>query len=73
MASIKKHFEISGGWTGSAYCGLEIDWDYKHRTFDLAMLGYIKATLHNYQHTAPARTEHAKHTWNPPVYGANTQ
>jgi hypothetical protein len=37
------------------------------------MSGYIKAALHKYQHAAPARPEHAPHTWNTPVYGAKTQ
>jgi hypothetical protein len=37
------------------------------------MPGYIKAALHKYQHAAPARPEHAPHTWNPPIYGAKTQ
>jgi hypothetical protein len=37
------------------------------------MPGYIKASLHKYQYPAPERPEHAPHTWNPPMYGANTQ
>jgi hypothetical protein len=37
------------------------------------MTGYIKAALHKYQHPAPTRPEHSPHTWNPPIYGANTQ
>jgi hypothetical protein len=37
------------------------------------MPGYIKAVLHKYQHPAPARPEHAQHTWNPPIYDARTQ
>jgi hypothetical protein len=37
------------------------------------MPGYIKSTLHKYQHPAPARPEHAPHTWHPPIYGAKTQ
>jgi hypothetical protein len=37
------------------------------------MPGYIKATLHQYQHASPACPEHAPHTWNPPLYGAKTQ
>jgi hypothetical protein len=37
------------------------------------MPGYIKAALHKYQHAAPARPEHAPHTWNPPIYGDKTQ
>jgi hypothetical protein len=37
------------------------------------MPGYIKAALHKYQHTNPARPEHAPHPWNPPIYTAKTQ
>jgi hypothetical protein len=50
-----------------------LEWNYKYRTVDLYMPGYIKAALHNYQHAAPTRPEHAPHTWNPAVYGAKTQ
>jgi hypothetical protein len=50
-----------------------LDWDYINRTVDLSMPGYIKAALHKYQHAAPARPEHAPHTWNQPIYGAKTQ
>jgi hypothetical protein len=34
---------------------------------------YIKVALHKYQHPAPARPEHAPHTWNQSIYGAKTQ
>jgi hypothetical protein len=73
MACIKKNYNISSDWNGRAYCGLTLDWDYKNRTVDLSMPGYIKAALHKYQHASPARPEHAPHTWNPPIYGAKTQ
>jgi hypothetical protein len=70
---IKKNYDISSDWKGSAYCGLTLEWDYKNLTVDLSMPGYIKAALHKYQHPAPIRPEHAPHTWNPPVYCAKTQ
>jgi hypothetical protein len=73
MACIKKNYNISSNWDGCAYCGLTLDWDYKNRTVDLSMPGYIKDALHKYQHAAPARPEHAPHKWNPPIYGAKTQ
>jgi hypothetical protein len=73
MACIKKKYNISSDWKGGAYCGLTLDWDYEKRTVDLSMPGYIKSALHKYQHPAPARPEHAPHTWNPPIYGAKTQ
>jgi hypothetical protein len=55
MTCIKKDYSISSDWNGTAYCGLTLDWDYKDRTVDLSMPGYIKAALHKYQHPAPAR------------------
>jgi hypothetical protein len=55
MACIKNNYNILSDWNGSAYCGLTLDWDYKNRTVDLSMPGYIKAALHKYQHAAPAR------------------
>jgi hypothetical protein len=70
---IRKNYNISSDWNGTAYCGLTLDWDYKNHSVDLSMPGYIKATLHKYQHPAPTRPEHAPHTWNPPIYGAKTQ
>jgi hypothetical protein len=73
MACIKKNYNISSDWNGRAYCGLTLDWDYKNGTVNLSMPGYIKTTLHKYQHHAPARPEHAPHTWKPPIYGAKTQ
>jgi hypothetical protein len=73
MECIKKNYNISSDWKGSAYCGLTLEWDYKNRTVDLSIPGYIKAALHKYQHAAPTRPEHVPHKWNPPVYGAKTK
>jgi hypothetical protein len=55
MECIKKNYNISSDWNGSAYCGLTLEWDYKNHTVDLSMTGYIKVALYKYQHTAPAR------------------
>jgi hypothetical protein len=69
----QKNYNISSDWNGGAYCGSKLDWDYKKRTVDLSMPGYIKAALYKYQLPAPACPEHAPHRWNPPIYGAKTQ
>jgi hypothetical protein len=73
MTCIKKKYNISSDWNGTAYCGLTLNWNYKDGTVDLSIPGYIKAALHKYQHPAPARPKHSPHTWNPPIYGAKTQ
>jgi hypothetical protein len=73
MISIKNNYDISSDWTGSAYCGLKLDWGYIKGTVDLSMPGCIKAALHKYKHPVPTSPEHAPHQWNPPVCGAKTQ
>jgi hypothetical protein len=73
MECIKKNYNISSNWEGSAYCGLTLEWNYNNRTVDLSMPGCIKAALHKYQHSAPTRPEYEPHTWNPPLYGAKAQ
>jgi hypothetical protein len=73
MTCIKKNYNTSSDWNDTSYCGLTLDWDYKNRTVDLSLPGYIKAAPHKYQHHAPTRPEHAPHGWNPPIYGAKTQ
>jgi hypothetical protein len=60
-ASIEKNHEMSCDLTGSAYCGLKLDWDYSNKTADLSMPGYIKAALHIFKHPEPARPERAPH------------
>jgi hypothetical protein len=62
MECIKKNYNISSDWNGGACCGLTLEWDYKNRTVDASMPGYIKAALHKYQHAAPTHPEHAPHT-----------
>jgi hypothetical protein len=37
VASIKKTYEISSDWTGSAYCGLKFDWYYNNGTVGFAL------------------------------------
>jgi hypothetical protein len=55
MECIKKNYNISRDWKGSAYCGLTLEWDHKNRTVDLSMPGYTKVALQKYQHAAPMR------------------
>jgi hypothetical protein len=48
-------------------------WDYNTRTVDLPMPGYVQATLHKFQHTAPRQLCHAPSAWNKPQYGVKIQ
>jgi hypothetical protein len=40
---------------------------------DLYMPGYIKDTLHKFQHPLPKRPKYAPHNWTVPAYGQRIQ
>jgi hypothetical protein len=73
VAALKDNYQISEDWEGKLYCGITLEWDYKNRTVDLSMPGYIEAALHKYQHLKPQRKQHAPHRWERPIYGAKQQ
>jgi len=70
---LEEHYTISEDWTGSAYLGLKLDWDFGNQTVDLSMPGYIKKALQCFQHPMPNRPQHAPHAWIPPQYGTQQQ
>ena len=73
ISTIEKDYKLTIDWTGSNYLGLTLNWDYKNKTVDLSMPGYIAATLHRFQHPTPTKPQHSPHAWTAPTYGAATQ
>jgi hypothetical protein len=72
-AAIEQHYEYTKDWRGQLYCGITINWNYDQGVVDLSMPGYIKATLHKFQHPTPPRPQHAPHEWTEPIYGKHQQ
>jgi hypothetical protein len=70
---IENDYEFTKDWTGTLYCGITIQWDYRKLTARLSMPGYIPAALHKYRHPAHTSPQHAPHTWNKPNSGATQQ
>jgi hypothetical protein len=66
-------YQISIDWQGTLYLGLTLKWDYKKRTVDISMPGYVCDALHKLQHPPPTRRQDAPHSWNQPTYGAKVQ
>ena len=60
-------------WEASLYCGVTLDWNYKTRTCDLSMPGYVQAALEKFKHPTPARPQHSPHRHNPIQYGIKIQ
>jgi hypothetical protein len=48
-------------------------WDYKNRTCDISMPGYVSNVLSKFQHDAPKHPQHTPSKYVTPVYGAKTQ
>jgi hypothetical protein len=55
------------------YSGMTLKWDYKHRTCDISMPGYVSNVLSKFQHDAPKHPQHTPSRYVTPVYGAKTQ
>jgi endonuclease I len=59
LNALKENYEVTEDWAGKLYCGISLDWDYKNKTVDLSMPGYIVNALHKFQHKKPERPQHA--------------
>ena len=47
-ASITK--AISVDWKGTLYCSTTLKWDYRQRTCELSMPGYVQQAVEKFQH-----------------------
>jgi hypothetical protein len=50
-----------------------LKWDYKKRTCDISLSGYIERVLKRFAHTAPNKREDIPHAWVSPTYGQKVQ
>jgi hypothetical protein len=52
---------------------MTLKWDYKNRTCDISMPGYVSNVLSKFQHDAPKHPQHTPSRYFTPVYGTKTQ
>jgi hypothetical protein len=71
--ALKHDYKVTEDWTGGLYCGIELDWDYKNKTVDLSMPGYISNALYKFQHKEPLRPQHAPYPTQTPHYDSKVQ
>jgi hypothetical protein len=73
--ALLRTYELTTDWTATAtvYSGMTLKWDYKNRTCDISMPGYISNVLSKFQHDAPKHPQHTPSRYVTPVYGAKTQ
>ena len=70
---LQQFYELTTDWSGTKYLGMTIRWDYKHRTVDVSMPGYIPRALQRLNHPTPDRPQHSPHAWTAPQYGSTLQ
>jgi hypothetical protein len=73
MQTLQQLYSVSQDWTGAHCCGLTIEWDYPHHTFDISIPGFIECTLQHFRHLPPTCPQHSPHAWQKPTYGAAIQ
>jgi hypothetical protein len=68
-----KTYELTTDWAATVYSGMTLKWDYKNRTCDISMPGYVSNVLSKFQHDTPKHLQHTPSRYVTPVYGAKTQ
>ena len=71
---LQNYYEsVSLDWDATLSCGVTLKWDYRKRTCETSMPGYIPALLKRFGHPTPKRTQYAPHKHNVPQYGVKIQ
>jgi hypothetical protein len=65
-------YELIIDWAAKVYSGMSLKWDYKNRTCDISMPGYVYNVLSKFQHDAPKHPQHTPSRYVTPVYGEKT-
>eukprot|EP00984_Skeletonema_dohrnii_P002769 scaffold955_cov79-Skeletonema_dohrnii-CCMP3373.AAC.11 len=72
---LEKHYTVEVDWTGSIYCGIELDWHYEseNRYVELSMQKYVPKVLQRFDHKTPSKPQHSPFQAAPKKYGAAAQ
>jgi hypothetical protein len=68
-----RSYELTSDWQGKLYSDMTLQWDYKNRTCDISIPGYVANVLSKFQHDKAKHPQHTPSRYIMPVYGAKTQ
>jgi hypothetical protein len=71
--ALLKTNKLTTDWAATVYSVMTLKWDYKNRTCDISMPGYVSNVLSKFQHDAHKHPQHTPSIYITPVYGAKTQ
>jgi hypothetical protein len=66
-------YKVTTDWEGIFYSGMMLIWDYKNKTCDISMPGYVANVLNKFQHDTHNNPQYTPSRYVMPVYGAKTQ
>jgi hypothetical protein len=58
--ALLRSYEVTTNWEGKVYFGMSLKWDYKNRTCDISMPGYVANVLSKFQHDTPQHPQHTQ-------------
>ena len=73
VKTLKRHYDVTVDWKGELFLGIKLEWDYKNRTLDTHVPGFVQKALHKYQHPTPKKPHHAPAKAAPIQYRAKIQ
>ena len=73
LNALQTKYTISEDWEAKLYIGITLKWDYKKRTVDLSMPGYVTAALLHLHHQLKKNKQLSSHHHVAPTYGAKVQ
>jgi hypothetical protein len=56
--ALLRTYELTTEWMATVYSGITLKWDYKNRTCNIYMPGYVSNVLRKFQHDAPKHPQH---------------
>ena len=68
LDAIGKNHKYTTDWTGSNYCGLTLNWNYKQNYFDISIPGYLEKALEHVQHIQNKSPQYSPHVHTPIQY-----
>jgi hypothetical protein len=71
--ALLQSYELTTDWEGKVYSVMSLTWDYKNRTCDISMPGYVSNVISKFQHDSPKHPQHTPSKYVTPVYGTKNQ
>ena len=69
MNCLEKNYKYTTDWKGKNYCGFTMNWNYDKGYVDVAMPGYVTASLQRLQHVPQKAPQYSPHVHTPIKYG----